>query len=765
MSHVSAEPDSLRLQGDNPKAGSFSPQQAPSGTRETGLQNDSKRYETCLPHASEDEDDLKKKWFETVFFPRICAQEFLTIAASLRPGKHTCRFGERNWGSYNIILYVVFDDGIEWVVKVPKVRVERDRENKSLKSEYATLVFLQQISNIPAPKVHGSSFTSNNPAKTPYYIMDSIPGLPLWQAWDKSNISRDVVFEMLRQLADVRKSLALHTWSEIGSLTMSNNKVTVDKQLSIQNFFDSWETIESRPGLFVNSMTYYANLWQDSWRRVQENRPTAEEATLQWKIHNYLSSILPSYVQPQTGNFALTHTDLNSSNILVDPATGSITGIIDWEFACTLPSQASEQFPLLLHKASFMSEFASLYDDPEAELQAWREFYAKQFEGDEAMQEYFRNIDAAIAFEDILKDNGLATLENLVENCKFLESAETLEKIEIPFPWTSPTRKRTLPPAMDKVSPNSYANGKWNAMVQTKSSSNESSPTTTDGDVDMRKDSPPQSTHMGHDGGLAVTDPTEAEAEMTARLDHFSLHDVPPANGGDDMTPISPSQRTLTEHDKVPAATGTTQKGETATQAEEDFSQEDFSVANGGDYISTNSPSQNTHVAHHEAPPTTTRAERVETRAETENPADSELPTTNAGDDESPIPPSQPMDTHHNDRPTPTITPEKPESVTQTENPSADVPPTTRHFDIQSPISLSVINSPDDVNTTEDVASLESRSLNSFIGRRECGEGLRRGLVVGMKQLGGWMKHGGKAVWRGSSCRIKSRTEKTEKQD
>jgi hypothetical protein len=88
--------------------------------------------------------------------------------------------------------------------------------------------------------VYGASFDSNNHAKTPYYIMDRLPGLPLWQAWGRKNISRKLVFEMLRHLAEVTKTLRRHTRSEIGSLAMEGTWVVVDKQLSNRNFFDGW---------------------------------------------------------------------------------------------------------------------------------------------------------------------------------------------------------------------------------------------------------------------------------------------------------------------------------------------------------------------------------------------------------------------------------------------------------------------------------------------------------------------------------------------
>ena len=89
--------------------------------------NDPKQEPTSLPHPAEDESASKRKWFEGIFFPRICVQEFLTIAGKLREGDYTCRFGERNCGAYNVVFYIAFSDGVEWVVKIPRGRAPDGR--------------------------------------------------------------------------------------------------------------------------------------------------------------------------------------------------------------------------------------------------------------------------------------------------------------------------------------------------------------------------------------------------------------------------------------------------------------------------------------------------------------------------------------------------------------------------------------------------------------------------------------------------------------
>ena len=478
-----------------------------------------------LPHPTNDESEGEKRWFERDFFRRIRVQEFLNIAVNLREGEHTCRFGRRISGTLHVVIFIEFDDGLQWVVKIPKWNVDEGEENMFLMSEYATLVFLQKIETIPTPQVYGKSFTSNNPTKTPYYIMEKLPGLPLWQAVRGKKFEKEAVFEMLRQLAQVRKTLGRHVWHQIGSLTMSRDerRVMVEKQLTDSNYHDGWSQIRTRPGPFSSSLRYYANLLQESWSEVQKTLPESEDARLRWKIHAYLSSLLPSYVKPVKHEFFLAHTDLHSSNLLVDPKTGSITGIIDWEFACTVPFQAAEHFPVLLQRDAFMDDFDGIYDDPETEFNEWRAFYAEQFEADPAMEEYLQNIDVAIVFEDILKESALITVENLVERCKSLISAEALEKTELPFPWKSLTKERS-PPPMTKSDPASTTKNEMAGHAE--QISHDESPTTNDGD-DKITISPSQIIHTNHD---------ERPAPPTEKVETLELFpDISPTTTGVDV--------------------------------------------------------------------------------------------------------------------------------------------------------------------------------------------------------------------------------------
>lgn len=391
-----------------------------------------------LPFASSDEDEEDKEWWIRLF-ERVEVPEFLNIATTARPG-HKCYFGSRTTGTYNAIIFLIFDDEMEWVVKIP--RLAKPEGNPRLISELATLKFLADNNTPKTPRAHVFELTCDNATKTPFIIMDRFRGKPLYEAL-QSGISRDKVHEILRELATLRKSLQTRPFPKIGSLTIFSQKTNtydVDKQISIWNCYNNIHRYNRDSGPFETSLGYYASLHHISWSHAQRYMYDPEnEITERWQVHSYLGSVLASYVGEETGKFYLAHTDLGAQNILVDD-NGNLTGIIDWEFASTLPPRAAEHYPKLLRNESGFAKYTKhVFSDPRSEFREWRQIYAEQFSGDPEMENYLENIDSILAFENILRDNNKATMQHLVETCKFIDSATTFKKIGIPFPWKCPT--------------------------------------------------------------------------------------------------------------------------------------------------------------------------------------------------------------------------------------------------------------------------------------------------------------------------------------
>lgn len=299
---------------------------------------------------------------------------------------------------------------MEWIFKAPKhVDITSIRR---LSSEIATLKFVNKLASIPAPRIYDYSTIRENPATTPYILMDKIRGVTLFQALAYGCIGRQGVHQVLEGLAEMRKAFHQHPFKEVGSLVL-------DWDEADQHMLDDGKLppAKSEIGFFVAQLInkwacdilpgrYHSGCWDDALEYYYEQHNLSlvggimdgekHEKTDKWLAHQYLGSLLPSYTQDSPA-FYLAHTDLSLSNIMVDPSDGAFTGIIDWEFANTLPPQAAEQYPTFLVDGDGFVKRYSRFDNPSAELDEWRAHYANQFDDEETVNLHNR-IDTIIEF-------------------------------------------------------------------------------------------------------------------------------------------------------------------------------------------------------------------------------------------------------------------------------------------------------------------------------------------------------------------------------
>lgn len=84
-------------------------------------------------------------------------------------------------GGANYHCWIIFDDGVKWLVRIPRTTTCNDMppelEDYIVKSEYATLRFLENTS-IPAPKVYGYGLASDpeNKVGVAYILEEAMPG-------------------------------------------------------------------------------------------------------------------------------------------------------------------------------------------------------------------------------------------------------------------------------------------------------------------------------------------------------------------------------------------------------------------------------------------------------------------------------------------------------------------------------------------------------------------------------------------------------------
>ena len=340
-------------------------------------------------------------------------------------------------GGFNVAYTIKFEDDVEWIAKVP----QKEKSDGRMNSEIATMKFLQKyLEVIKVPRLHGYSLDGNNPCGYPYILMDKVPGITLCQALIRDNFPTDqCVHEVLDALVSMRKVLRKEPFKEIGSLFLDDEEIGPE----VGRLTSPWITESD----FQSNIYYEADWYYFEQHRLSHSHGVdwvAQTNADRWLLHTYIAAILPFYANSETSHFYLTHTDLSLSNIMVDPETGRLTGIIDWEFAATLPLQAAEHFPKFLRDEE---EFVQFYqdddvdkdDDTESRLRGkfreWKTYYIQQFRDDPEISTLHDRIDAIIAFERLLREPEKRTFELLAATVKSLEKANALNGQLPPFPW------------------------------------------------------------------------------------------------------------------------------------------------------------------------------------------------------------------------------------------------------------------------------------------------------------------------------------------
>jgi hypothetical protein len=126
-------------------------------------------------------------------------------------------------GGMNLHLPITFTDGVEWLVRILRINATSpppELQIYILKSEIATLRFLETV-NIPTPRVHDHDLQGeNSPAGVSYILMDFVPGTVL----DWSTISEEGQGKVITQLADIYIELGKHEFPAMGCLDQVGTK-------------------------------------------------------------------------------------------------------------------------------------------------------------------------------------------------------------------------------------------------------------------------------------------------------------------------------------------------------------------------------------------------------------------------------------------------------------------------------------------------------------------------------------------------------------
>ncbi|ATY62576.1 kinase-like domain [Cordyceps militaris] len=275
----------------------------------------------------------------------INAQDVCTLASYYGAGQPCAEFRERKRGSYNICYFLEFpNDQTRWVVRFPLTPVLQDAHRK-LDCEIATMEYVISRTTIPVPRVRAHGYSGergpSNPTGKCFLIIDYIPGEPLSQCSlnDTSEESRGRFYADLAGFYSQMRGLE---FDAAGALALgADGTFGITAPLSMDIAAIGLRGMESHAQFQATSnMDRYARqLYSLLLRRAADPIPEMELLDVQYLVfalqdfeHRMREFTSSSHRQ----KFVLAHGDLQPSNIILGEDY-SIKGIIDWEWAGTVP--------------------------------------------------------------------------------------------------------------------------------------------------------------------------------------------------------------------------------------------------------------------------------------------------------------------------------------------------------------------------------------------------------------------------------------------
>ncbi|TVY89406.1 hypothetical protein LAWI1_G003921, partial [Lachnellula willkommii] len=318
----------------------------PSCMRHLCMNHQSRDFHLCLPTSELDEEAWEKTITDevTTLLAKTNIQALCAVATSLNRNK-ACTFtpgqylgsGVVMMGCANYHAWLTFNDGEKWIVRFPRVPFS-DIPNKLIEylvtSEFATLKFLEEINGIPTAKAFGYGLASDadNLVGVSYIFMEAVPGTP----YEAHTANPEQKRHVLSQVADILIEISKHPFRKAGSLILDDDGNLVVSDVASDRFVSL-----GQHGPYDTALDYFTSTAEQHLDLVadgQEFYQYPKEAYLFFRtLRDQAAAKLVAREKGKSSSFYLKHVDDKGDHLLVDKDY-NITGIIDWQFARTVPA-------------------------------------------------------------------------------------------------------------------------------------------------------------------------------------------------------------------------------------------------------------------------------------------------------------------------------------------------------------------------------------------------------------------------------------------
>lgn len=286
------------------------------------------------------------------------------------------------FGTFNVVIPLMFENGEKWIARIPRPGRMFSQPNPVLleqimQSMAVTTAIVRERTSIPIPQIHAWSASDDNEAGCAYMFMDFVEGESLGDCLN--TLPADKMSNVIYEWAMYQWELTRLSFPTIGCLGLSSDyqQVIVQQYLSAGSVDQGRDTIAPfLRGPYTSVADYLFGI-----SNLKKLAPLDDVSYDRFSFGTYLESMIPFALKPHcnTGPFYLTHDDLNVQNILINPNTGRITAILDWDYACVKPLQSLIAYPESLRWDLLETSTAGTGNSYEQYQVHWSRTYRKEW--------------------------------------------------------------------------------------------------------------------------------------------------------------------------------------------------------------------------------------------------------------------------------------------------------------------------------------------------------------------------------------------------
>ncbi|KAF1948118.1 hypothetical protein CC80DRAFT_486569 [Byssothecium circinans] len=247
---------------------------------------------------------------------------------------------EYNMGGLHIVRRLDFHDGTSWVARLQLHKATAESCQRLLQ-EVHTIQVIRERSAIPVPEIIAYEPSYDNTVGVAFMIMEFIPADTAMDAFGGWPVHRGKIplrfkDQFYAAMARIQVEMASVRFPRIGSVVkLSDGTYSVGPIPGVggpfdsaADFFEAWAKGTKFP-------------YSESF--IRERTPSAVVGEILESIKDFPSKLLnfAQHHRFQEGPFPIIHTDLYTSNILVD-SDYHIRSVIDWENAIVAPWEMVE---------------------------------------------------------------------------------------------------------------------------------------------------------------------------------------------------------------------------------------------------------------------------------------------------------------------------------------------------------------------------------------------------------------------------------------